>query len=189
MYYGFQAGVGGDDLKLRLNTTRGDLGGMLQWENGNYGFQLSTSTGTCLCLCGAGDAEPFRALLNHPGIAPTLETVLGKHYRMDHSPGDYGFQLSTPTGTYSYLCILCYIGLMTCDNGDDGHSLHGGNYEAFGNGGTLYSYTFNVRNQLSTSTGTNYWPCLIAVNCLPPVELTIGSKYINAVNNLHQSYK
>ena len=68
-----------------------------------------------------GDAEPFRALLCHPNIKPTLETVLGLGYCMDHSPD-----------------------LMTCEAGDDGHSLHGGNYEAFGRGGTLYSYSFSA---------------------------------------------
>ena len=94
-------GATGDDRVLRVNTTRGDLGGMLEWEN--------------------GDAEPFRALLCHPKIKPTLETVLGTNYRMDHMPD-----------------------LMTCETGDDGHSLHGGNYEAFGRGGTLYSYSFSA---------------------------------------------
>ena len=38
-----------------------------------------------------------------------LETLLGTNYRMDHMPD-----------------------LMTADKGDDGHYLHGGNYEAFG---------------------------------------------------------
>ena len=43
------------------------------------------------------------------------------NYRMDHSPD-----------------------LMTAQAGYDGHSLHGGNYAAFGAGGTAYSYTFNA---------------------------------------------
>ena len=51
----------------------------------------------------------YRELLCHPGIKPALETLLGTNYRMDHSPD-----------------------LMTADQGDDGHYLHGGNYEAFG---------------------------------------------------------
>lgn len=72
-----------------------------------------------MCSVCQPDCEPFRELLCHPKIKPALETVLGTHYRMDHSPD-----------------------LMTADAGDDGHFLHGGNYEAFGGGGTLYSYTF-----------------------------------------------
>ena len=82
-------GCVGDDRVVQLGTSRGDLGGMLQWEQ--------------------PDCEPFRELLCHPGIKPALETLLGKNYRMDHSPD-----------------------LMTADKGDDGHYLHGGNYEAFG---------------------------------------------------------
>ena len=93
-------GVTGDNRVVQLGTSRGDLGGMLQWED--------------------GDAEPFRELLCHPRIKPALETILGTHYRMDHMPD-----------------------LMTMDAGDDGHYLHGGNYEAFGRGGTLYSYAFH----------------------------------------------
>ena len=93
-------GVSGDDRIVQLGTSRGDLGGMLQWED--------------------GDAEPFRELLCHPRIKPALETVLGIHYRMDHNPD-----------------------LMTMDAGDDGHYLHGGNYEATASGGTLFSYAFH----------------------------------------------
>ncbi len=87
-------GCVGDDRVVQLGTSRGDLGGMLEWEQ--------------------PDCEPFRELLCHPRIKPALETLLGTNYRMDHSPD-----------------------LMTADQGDDGHYLHGGNYEAFGVCGTL----------------------------------------------------
>ena len=59
--------LSGESTTLKGTTGRGDLGGMLGWE------------------------EPwrnvFRLMLSHPRIVPFLNQIVGPGFRMDHSPG------------------------------------------------------------------------------------------------------
>ena len=59
--------LSGESTTLKGTTGRGDLGGMLGWE------------------------EPwrnvFRLMLSHPRIIPYLNQIVGPGFRMDHSPG------------------------------------------------------------------------------------------------------
>jgi ectoine hydroxylase-related dioxygenase (phytanoyl-CoA dioxygenase family) len=59
--------LSGESTSLKGTTGRGDLGGMLGWE------------------------EPwrnvFRHMLSHPRIVPYLNQIVGPGFRMDHSPG------------------------------------------------------------------------------------------------------
>lgn len=59
--------LSGESTTLKGTTGRGDLGGMLGWE------------------------EPwrnvFRLMLSHPRIVPYLNQIVGPGFRMDHSPG------------------------------------------------------------------------------------------------------
>ena len=56
-----------DSKTLAGRTNRIDVGGMLEWERP---------------WC-----EPFREFLFHPRVAPYLNQILGKGYRLDHGPG------------------------------------------------------------------------------------------------------
>jgi ectoine hydroxylase-related dioxygenase (phytanoyl-CoA dioxygenase family) len=56
----------GDSTTLRTGKKRGFFGGMLTWE--------------------APWCEPFRELLAYPKAIPYLNTMLGRGWRMDHSP-------------------------------------------------------------------------------------------------------
>jgi ectoine hydroxylase-related dioxygenase (phytanoyl-CoA dioxygenase family) len=57
--------LSGDSSGLTGEFGRGELGGLLEWEEP---------------WC-----EPFRAMLAHPRIVPYLNELLGKGFRMDHS--------------------------------------------------------------------------------------------------------
>lgn len=59
--------LSGGSIALEGITGRGDLGGMLGWDQP---------------WC-----EPFRKMLAHPKITPYLNEILGKGFRMDHNPG------------------------------------------------------------------------------------------------------
>ena len=59
--------LSGDSQTLKGSSGRGDMGGMLSWENP---------------YC-----DPFHDILVHPRIVPYLNTILGQGFRMDHTPG------------------------------------------------------------------------------------------------------
>ena len=77
-----------DSKTMQGETGRGDLGGLLSWEKP---------------WC-----DPFRAMLAHPQIAPYLNQLLGKGWRLDHNAG-----------------------LISMRKGAEGHLLHGSSGPAF----------------------------------------------------------
>ena len=80
--------LSGGSPGLKGITGRGDLGGVLGWKE--------------------RWRQPFRELLAHPSVVPYLNQILGKGFRMDHSPG-----------------------LITMRQGAEGHTFHGSSGPAF----------------------------------------------------------
>jgi ectoine hydroxylase-related dioxygenase (phytanoyl-CoA dioxygenase family) len=80
--------LSGQSEALVGNHGRGDLGGLLEWEKP---------------WC-----EPFRAMLAHPRIAPYLNELLGKGFRMDH-----------------------HLSLISMERGAEGHVFHGSSGPGF----------------------------------------------------------
>lgn len=78
LYGRHSPGLAGDGT-----TGRCDMGGLLGWASPHH--------------------EPFREVLAHPGLVPFLHELLGKGYRLDHSPL-----------------------LLQQRRGAEGHTLHGG---------------------------------------------------------------
>jgi hypothetical protein len=78
--------LAGDSKALAGTSYRKDLGGMLGWDRP---------------WC-----EPFRHMMIHPGVKPTLDGILGTGYRLDHGPG-----------------------VIAMEKGCEGGTLHGGGYE------------------------------------------------------------
>jgi len=62
-----EASLSSDSKTMQGETGRGDLGGLLSWEQP---------------WC-----DPFRAMLAHPQITPYLNQLLGKGWRLDHNAG------------------------------------------------------------------------------------------------------
>ena len=70
------------------------------------------------------DAQPFRELLAHPKVVPYLNTILGRGWRMDHSP----FLLSSTTGFEGQ------VGGGMSVHGSTAIQHHGGSYYRYANG-------------------------------------------------------
>jgi ectoine hydroxylase-related dioxygenase (phytanoyl-CoA dioxygenase family) len=71
--------LAGDSKTLGGSSHRKDLGGMLAWEKP---------------WC-----EPFRNMLIHPKVKPSLDWILGEGYRLDHGPGLIAMESGTEGGT------------------------------------------------------------------------------------------
>ena len=70
------------------------------------------------------DAQPFRELLAHPKVVPYLNTILGRGWRMDHSP----FLLSSTAGFEGQ------VGGGMSVHGSTAIQHHGGSYYHYANG-------------------------------------------------------
>jgi phytanoyl-CoA dioxygenase PhyH len=92
----------GDSTSLKGEMQRGVLYGMMQWEHP---------------WC-----EPFRELLAHPKAVPYLNTMLGRGWRLDHSPvvfyareGTEGLKLHGPGHNFDGAQYYTYKnGMMRC---------------------------------------------------------------------------
>ena len=70
------------------------------------------------------DAQPFRELLAHPKVVPYLNTILGRGWRMDHSP----FLLTSTAGFEGQ------VGGGMSVHGSTAIQHHGGSYYHYANG-------------------------------------------------------
>ncbi len=92
----------GNSATLKGNQQRGVLSGMLQWDRPH--------------------CEPFRELLAHPKAIPILDTMLGRGWRLDHSPvlfyaagGTEGLKLHGPGHNFDGSQYYVYKnGIMRC---------------------------------------------------------------------------